>query len=289
MLPYLLMLVTLVLACLKVTIQGTLTRTFLKNTTDMIFYNVLVFFLIGAVYLVATLPGFPSWVTVGYAVFFGLFGAGFQILYTMALKAGPVSVTVLITSLSVGITTIFGLFHYHEHLAVPGILGLICLAASLLLSVNLREARRSRFSGKWLLLSVGAMVCNGLTGVITKLHGDAPGHSGNNAYMAVAYLVGGLMLLAIWLTHRRKEPQTVPTAPKYILSMLSVGVVLCIYLPLYLYVMQLFDVSVFFPVQSAGSTTLISLTGILLFKDRLKPAQYVGLALGAAAVVLLAL
>ena len=65
MLPYLLMLVTLVLACLKVTIQGTLTRTFLKNTTDMIFYNMLVFFLIGAVYLVATLPGFPSWVTVG--------------------------------------------------------------------------------------------------------------------------------------------------------------------------------------------------------------------------------
>ena len=49
---YLILSALLCLAAAKVSIQSALTRRFLRNTTDVVFYNMVVFFTIGGFYLI---------------------------------------------------------------------------------------------------------------------------------------------------------------------------------------------------------------------------------------------
>ena len=107
--------------------------------------------------------------------------------------------------------------------------------------------------------------------------------------MAWSYTSGGIFMLLYFLIRRRSEAETVEKRPSRILAMMSVGAVLCIYLPLYMRGVQIFDVSIFYPILNAGSSTLISVLGIFLFKDKLKPGQIAGLILGTLSIVLLTL
>ena len=106
-------------------------------------------------------------------------------------------------------------------------------------------------------------------------------------YLFVCAVCIPILLLIFWLFRRRTEPETIPLKPARILPLMSVGAVLCIYLPLYLRGVQLFDVSIYYPVINAGSSTLISVIGIFLFKDKLKPMQIAGLLLGTLSIILL--
>lgn len=285
---YLILGALLCLAALKVTIQSSITRRFLRNTTDVVFYNMMVFFTIGGFYLIvngATLPGIGTLIL---SLIYAVFSALFQILYTTALKCGPVSLTVMISNFSIGITTLFGILYYKETLSPINLLGFVTITASLLLSADLKTAKTQKISGKWLAISLITLLLNGLACVVSALHSNTY-PTANNTFMAVSYTSGGIFMLLYWLIRRKTEPDTVEKRPTRILAMMSVGAVLCIYLPLYLRGVQIFDVSIFYPVINAGSSTVISILGIILFKDKLKPGQILGLILGTLSIALLTL
>lgn len=286
MMRYLLLAALLCLASLKVTIQSSLSRRFLQNTTDVVVYNMAVFFTIGGVYLIINGATLPSAGTLIISLIYGLLSVLFQMLYTAALKCGPVSLTVMISNFSIGITTLFGILYYHETLTTVNILGFVAITASLILSADLKSASKQKFSGKWLLMSLSTLFLNGFACVVSALHSNMMPEA-NNTFMAISYTFGGVLLLIFWLFRRRTEPETIPLKPARILPLMSVGAVLCIYLPLYLRGVQLFDVSIYYPVINAGSSTLISVIGIFLFKDKLNPMQIAGLLLGTLSIILL--
>lgn len=285
---FLLMAGLLCLASLKVTVQTTLTRVSIRNTTDVVLYNMMVFFTIGGVYLLINGATLPSASTLVLSLLYGLFSALFQLLYTACLKAGPVSLTVMISNFSIGITTLFGIFYYHETLTPVNLLGFAAITGSLILSADLKHTLRQKFSKKWLLMSLTTMVINGIACVVSAIHSNKMPEA-NNTFMAVSYTFGGILMLLYWLLRRKTEPETVALTWKKLLPMASVGGILCLYLPLYLIGVRVFDVSIFYPVVNAGSSTLISILGIFLFKDRLKPSQIAGLVLGTLSIILLTL
>ena len=285
---YLLLAALLCLASLKVTIQSSLTRRLLRSTSDVVFYNMVVFFTIGGVYLLINGTNLPTTTTLIFALVYSVFSALFQLLYTASLKCGPVSLTVMISNFSIGITTLFGILYYKETLTTVNILGFVAITTSLLLSADLKSSTKEKISGKWLAMTIVTMILNGVACIVSALHSNMI-PEGNNAFMALSYSFGGIFLLIYFLFRRKTEPETIHKNPKTILSMISVGAVLCVYLPLYLTGVRLFDISIFYPVINAGSSTMISVIGILLFKDKLKPVQIAGLILGTLSIVLLTL
>jgi drug/metabolite transporter (DMT)-like permease len=247
-----------------------------------------VFFTIGGVYLLINGTNLPTTTTLIFALVYSVFSALFQLLYTASLKCGPVSLTVMISNFSIGITTLFGILYYKETLTTVNILGFVAITASLLLSADLKSSTKEKISGKWLAMTIVTMILNGVACIVSALHSNMI-PEGNNAFMALSYSFGGIFLLIYFLFRRKTEPETIHKNPKTILSMMSVGAVLCVYLPLYLTGVRLFDISIFYPVINAGSSTMISVIGILLFKDKLKPVQIAGLILGTLSIVLLTL
>ena len=104
---FLLVLLLAVLACIKVTVQGFVSRGHIHTTQDSVWFNAMVFAVIAA-FLVLLVPmGEITGTLVLYASVVTITTVVFQVCYTIALKTGPVSLTVLIGNFHVLITTSF--------------------------------------------------------------------------------------------------------------------------------------------------------------------------------------
>lgn len=286
---YLMLSAIVILACAKITIQGSITKNHLRNTTDVLFYNTVVFAGIAAVYIVLNGFNLPSRVTLIMGILYGLGNAAFQAVYTNAIKIGPVSITVLINNFSLAISTIFGITYFKETLSAFNIAGFAVLIISFFMSVDF-SANNKGFNIKWFILALLTMIIAGTNNIVLKLQKEwvKPANE-NTSMMMVTYLSGMIFLIlfmSIWKAVK-KEKRTVDVGVKSIGEMLSVAAVLCLHMPLFMTGVNYFSSAVYFPIVNAGTTTLISFIGVLLFKDRLNAKQIWGIVLGIGSIVLL--
>ena len=95
---YLILIPMNILSVGKVLLQGSISRTYLKNTTDTAWYNLIIFSCMSVLYFVLSGFRLPSLHILPYGITYGLMLTGFQLFYTLALQRGPVSHTTLITT-----------------------------------------------------------------------------------------------------------------------------------------------------------------------------------------------
>lgn len=287
---YLILIPIILLAVCKVLLQGTISRTYLKNPTDSALYNLIVFCGMSVLYLVFSGFRLPTPHILLYGVFYGLMLAGYQIFFTLALQRGPVSHSTLIVTFNIGFSVCFGIFYCGETLRITNIIGLVCMFLSLLLTIDFSQAKQHKFDIIWFILCLIATTCNGLSSIILKLQ-KMTYPSEDMGMLLTAYVAGSLALgFAVWFfTKVRKQPKTVLMHPSRVSMMLCSSLIMGVHLILFSKGAGLIPAVVFFPVANIAPTTVISLFGIFVFKDQLTKQQIFSLIFGIAATLLLCL
>lgn len=201
----------------------------------------------------------------------------------LAIKEGPLSLSSLMTSFSLLIPTLFGIFFYGDEAGVPFFIGLSLLLCSLVL-INLKKEEGIKITLKWGIYVTLAFLGNGLCSTVQN--GYAKVHNtGKNEFMIIALSVVAVVLIVIALFTEKEKiaPSIKGGAVLMAICGLANGAVNLFVILL----SSLMDASIMFPLISAGGIVLTSLVAIFLYKEKLSPIQYLGMLLGIGAIVFL--
>ena len=287
---YLILIPMIGLAVGKVLLQGVISRNYLKNPTDSALYNLIIFSSMAVLYFIFGGFRLPTLHILSYGIPYGLLIAGFQIFYTLALQRGPVSHTVLIVTFNIAFAISFGVLYCGEEITMLHIIGLTCIFLSLLLTIDFKQAKQHKFDLIWFLESVLAMSMNGIASIVVKLQKLTYPEEDMGMLLA-AYVSGAcaLFLIIRYFTVVRKQPKMLALNSSRLMMILSCSVLLGCYLLLFSIGVGTISSVGFFPVVNIAPSTLLSLLGILVFKDHLTRHQVISMLFGIAATVLLCL
>lgn len=197
-----------------------------------------------------------------------------------ALSMGPMALTSIIASFSLIIPFAVGITVWGEPLSVWGVIGIVFLISSIVL-LNYQKST-DRISLKWTFYSFLTFFANGVCSLIQKQHQtDYPG-SYRTEFM-VSAMLSVLVLLLVTVLIRRETKATVKFCPQGAVAGLTEGV--ANYIVLYLAATE--NASVLFPVVSVAKIIAVWIIGRIVFRERLKIWQMVGLVAGIVAIALL--
>ena len=247
-------------------------------------------------YLVASVLGF--WLSSGThkigEVFQqdGLFlaiGSGFLLMATFLIYAystqrSGVAITSVSGKMSVILPVLLGFIWYHEAVTwnkVPAIL--LALTAFVLILFKKGEKIKAVFYIFPVLLFFG----NGLNDALFKIAEEEFIQGEPVFFLATAFTVSlflGLVVLVIRAVSQKKFPNG-----RSILAGVVLGLLNWYSTYFFLEGLHFFDVSVFVPVFNASIVLLGAGLGFVIFKEKLKPLNWVGVVLALVAIALLAL
>ena len=287
---FLLVLLLAVLACIKVTVQGFVSRGHIRTTQDSVWFNAMVFAVIAA-FLVLLFPmGEITGTLVLYASVVTITTVVFQVCYTIALKTGPVSLTVLIGNFHVLITTSFSCLFLGESLYLSQMAGIALLILSMYLGSESKPDEK-KATRRWLLLTLASMSCSALYGIGQKLFLATPESKLPNAQateLAVSYAMAAVAAFAIYFVARKKGGRTTMGFKKPILLYaLAIGFTLSLYQRLNTYALGVVEGTFQFPTYAGLQSLGMTLVGVVLFKDQLSRRQKLSVVCGIVSVVLM--
>lgn len=236
------------------------------------------------------LPKSISTFTVVLGILFGLVVAGQNLASLQALELGPLSYTMVICSLSTLIPTLSGALIWGETVSPVQYVGIGALVVCFILS-SAEEGESKKGSLKWLVWCLVAFLCAGAIGVIQKWHQNTPWKDQQEAFLLVALSVSALFstgALAICVLRKKAEPEArgyLALLPLLIMTVFGFCVALNNKLNLYL--AGVMDSAVLYPVMNGGTLMGTTLCACLIFRERLTKRQWIGLAVGIVAVILL--
>ena len=236
--------------------------------------------------------GKASLFTVLLGVLFGAVTALQGVTNMAALQVGPLSYTSVIISFSTLISALSGVLFFKESIGLWQIIGMALMLASFALA-NGGENGGKRANLRWLLLCVVAFLATGAIGVMQKVHQSSAFKEELNAFLVIAFAVSALFSGVVALLLRKKEIVTEGKRNDrggmmlLIFLMLVSGVCVAVNNKLNLYLSGVIDSVIFFPVVNGGGLVLTTLASLLIFKERLRGKQWIGILLGIASVLCL--
>ncbi len=224
---------------------------------------------------------------------FGIVTALAAIFSLMAMSIGPLSYTTVMLSCSTVITALSGLF-FEEKISALQWIGIALMMVCLVLS-NKKEnsSDEKKASLKWLIFSVLAAASTAAIGLLQKLHQESE-YSGELSLLLIITFAFSTLFSLIWyLISLKKDPPIIekaengklPAKPIIFLAVIfvTVGIGYALNNIINLYLVGIMDSAVFFPIVNGGHLILSTLAGLILFREKLSPMQWVGLASGIAA------
>ncbi len=208
-----------------------------------------------------------------------------------ALSIGPFSYTSVIATFSVVITSLSGFFIWGESLSLVKILGIVLMVLCLILSVQ-KEKEKKGTSLKWFLYALFASVGTALVGLLQKIHQKSAYSFELMPFLAVSFTVCFTLSLLLFLTAPKKAAPAKPPlpAPKLsviLLLLLVAGLCAALNNVFNLHLSGAMDSAVFFPVVNGGGLVLNLLSCLIIFRERLQVRQWIGIACGFIATLLL--
>lgn len=298
MIQFLLILGLTMVACLKVTVQGFMSRQLVRSTQDSVWFNVLMFYAMTVFFLIFFTPGIPDGPTLLFALGAGTSVAVFQTCYALALKTGPVSLTVLITNFSVLITTTYGILAFGDRLYASQMVAIVLLVASMILSVNFEKKGASgkqpqKLPLHWIALAVASLVSNAGSGCFQRTFAMSPNFAYplmENTFMVLMQFTAGTLSLIAYLlfSHTgKKEKSSMGFRPAALAYAGGIALILGLYQVYLLFCLANIEGTFFSPTYAGLQSLIMTLIGMILFHDKLSTRQKWGVACGILCVVLM--
>lgn len=234
--------------------------------------------------------------TLWLGVVFGLVSMTQGLANSAALRVGPWSYTQVLVSLATIIPALSGALFWGERIGLLQLVGMVLLVACFVLSVDSRHTADSRRASlRWLALCAVAFLCTGAIGVMQKVHQTSAYKQELSGFLIVAFLVAAVVSAALCCLpappaaaadgSRRGGVSRLGVAALF----LVIGASTAFINQVNLYLSGVMPSAVFFPLVNGGGLVLSTLASITLFRERLSRRQWLGLALGTLAVLLLCL
>ncbi len=281
---YLLVLTTALLSTFKVTFQSSFAKKGVKTFQDSAFFNMLIF-------TVASVLFFPYLFTVSsstwiYAFLYALCNVAFQITYAKALSTGNVSFAVMFANLGMIMPIILSFFAFDDNPSIIRIVGIGFTVCAFLVTVT--PSKRDKKTKKTaLVFALLSALTNGLGLSVQKVFGKM-GNSANLGFVSASYLLCALFSALIYLIFSKKGVKKTFIINKHaIISAIGAGVSLAIFLATNTYATKVIDASFHYPAHSGCAILLSTISGVVLFKDKLTTRQIIAFTLGFLAIVLM--
>lgn len=230
------------------------------------------------------------------AVLFGLVTAAQQVITSAALSIGPWSYTSVIVSMSTVITALSGALFFNEIIRTTQIIGILLMMGCLILSVKKEEGDQKKKTMRWFALCMLACAFCGGVGIMQKVHQSSAHREELTMFLVIAFLCSFVfstcsIFVQRWGKNGKKEPFIEKKISATLLVVLFVagGVGTALINQINLYLSGVVDSAIFFPIVNGGGLIMITILSLVFFKERLTKLQWVGMALGAAATLLLCL
>lgn len=241
--------------------------------------------------------------SIPYSFMFALCYAGSTITYVLAVGCGSLALTTTIHSFALIIPTVLGFLIWDEPISILKVIGIVLFAAALLLMGEKAESGKKLLSTKWVILMIISFFCEGLAPVAIKMHslglGEETASASNDVFMVMAYgmAVVGIFVAAVLKEGRIKLPADGEGKVKnFMLDSLKIAIPIAsvggICNGLYnlmntVVANNKLNVSVFYPVVSAGQLVFTCMVAVVFFKERLTVKQLCAIFCGIVAIVLL--
>lgn len=220
-----------------------------------------------------------------YSVLFGICFAGANVAFVLAIKNGPVSLSNLILQLALIATALWGLVFWGAKWSLTVGAGLLLVVAALIL-IMVQKGKGEKITLKWALFSFISFLFN--AGCAISQKSQVLAYEGQHGIMMMFFgIVFATLLVAVWCMI------ACPEKPMKLLKeggwapFLSGATNALHNLIIITLAGGVLSPSLIYPTIAVGGIGINTIASCLLLKERLSARQWMGIALGAAAAVLL--
>ncbi len=288
MITYILLFIAVAFAVINGCILHSFNNRDIRNVGDTFFFNggiSAIWVIILAVFSTVSGDFVISSGSAFYGAIYGVIICSFLLFKNLSLTSGPVSLTILIGSCPFILTTLFGVIFMNQSVNAMQILGIILIIVSLILCISPKKGEK--ISIKWLILSAMFFLAGGGVGILYMVFGASDSASEINGMMfcaaCVAFVLYFLVGFIINLISKKPCPKIHKSGIPFILLC---GIASCTYMRMNLYLSTVIPSVVFFPLSNSSVVILSTLSGVILFKEKLSKVQISGMLIGLAALVI---
>ncbi len=282
---YLIVLILCSLATSKMSLQSAFGKKSVKNTADAFCFNA-ISFLFTAIVFINEIFDCP-WQVWVYAALGAICAVIYQMTYTKALAMGNVSLTVLIVNLSLVINVLVSYLFYGDGLSPVRLTGILLTIVTFFLCIELKDGA-NKSEKNWLFFTLLAMISCALGCIVQKALGESSFRSFNRAYTSASYLVAAVMAYLLYLVLKAKgENKTFRIGKGVVLYSMLIGFILAAYVVLNVYALSVVEGTFLFPAYAGGAIIFSTLSGVILFKDKLNLKQILSVVVGIVAAILM--
>ena len=205
-----------------------------------------------------------------------------------SLRHGPMTLTSLFSSLSLILTTVWGFAFWDDEVTVVVAVGLVLVVTSIYLCLYTGKKEEKKISLKWVLFILMAFFGNAGCSIVQRT--QQMNFDGQHKYMLMTFatFLSALSCLIIYLKGSKTDTGDILKKSWYLPTMAgSCNVVLNLFV-MFLASSPL-SPSFIYPVIGVGGLMVVTLFSLFVFKEKLKWQQWVGIALGTIATVLLSI
>lgn len=211
------------------------------------------------------------------------------ILIARATQINGLSVASVSTKMSVIIPIIFGLIYYQEQLGVFKFIGILCALSAVYL-VSVKSNKGLKLSKRDLILPLLVLLGSGIIDTSIKfLEEDYVAENDISIFSAIIFLSAAILGMVLLIFKSLKG--TVKIEMKNIIGGIALGIPN--YFSIFLLVKALrsdiLDSSGIFAINNVSIVTLSTIAGIILFKEKLLPKNWLGIALAILSIVLISI
>lgn len=278
--------ILLLATILLMSVDGVLSKTFNKKTNNrgaFLFCGIscttgcLYFFITGGCKLDLNMAILP------YVLAFAAAYAITIVCSFMAVRTGPLSLSALALAYSAVIPTLFGLFYYREESSVLFFIGIAMMVTSIFLVTKAKDDKK--ISLKWAIFALATFLFNGTCSTVQTLQQKVFFGEYKNELMVLSLGIAAVTIFCIALWQERKDLSAC------IKNGLVLGVAKGSFNGMMNFLVMVLALrmasSLLFPILSVGTILASSAFSVLIYKEKLSRQQYIGLAVGLAAIVLL--
>lgn len=287
--PYLYLSLTVVLVASSSVLGGIYNRKNPNGKGASSLYNLLL--TIGALIVWCIISCFSFTFNISviwYSLAFGLAYVLTNLSLLIALKNGPVSLTSLFLQLSLIGATIWGFIFWDEQVTTLMIIGLFLAVFSLFFCLYTKKQQNERkMNAKWLIACALTFIGNVACTVIQKAQVRTHGESCGNMLMLFAVLFSVIFCFVIFIFDDKSDSKTIIKTSGII--PLAAGALNAIQNLFVVLMVNALPSGLVYPVLSVGGLAVSIIASLILFKEKLKATQWIGIALGAVSILLLSL
>ena len=206
------------------------------------------------------------------------------------LTLGPIGKTTLIVNLSMLLPMLLGVLFWEEKLNLFNIIGIPCVLLTLFLSVPAKKGGE-KASARWTVSVLITFLLDGCLSVIQKMFLRAVGNEYSVSFVLVSAVFGLMIALVLSLVFYCKDRKlSVPSGKSLIpfcVIAIVVGASTAIATMFNMMSLTLLSGVIVFPVRQGGLILLITLYGVIRYKDKFDLKTLVMLLSGLLGIVLL--